>query len=263
MVQPTGTGAQRSLPDAPIATEAKPAAPPPRPPKRGTFRKWRARLIVLLLLAAAVVAFLQISGGRVTQAARIDLTTVTLTAQPIAIQTPLPGPVTSVAVTAQQHVKKGAKLGTIDVTTTNSQGKQVVTEEILTAPQAGIVIDDPLPVGSTLQPGIPFLELYDPAKMTFVTNVKLPNVPELGRGMVASLKAEGFNRTIKATVERVVPRVSTDTSTTKVPADSMRVVLVPASAKEVAGLVPGMRFTGTVDTRTGDSSRVKLVSMAG
>jgi multidrug resistance efflux pump len=213
------------------------------------------------MLAAAVFVFLQISGGRVTQASRIDLTTVTLTAQPIPVETPLAGQVTAVSVIAQQRVKEGEKLGTVEITTTNSQGKPVLRDLTLTAPQAGIVIDDPVTVGSTLAPGVPFVELYDPTKLTFVTNVKLLSVPELAPGMVADLKAEGIDRTVKATLQRIVPRVGPD-DTSKVPADSLRVVLVPASAHEVASLVPGLRFTGTVDTRTGDPSRSKFVSMS-
>jgi hypothetical protein len=43
----------------------------------------------------------------------------------------------------------------------------------------------------------------------------------------------------------------------------LRVVLVPQDAKAVAGLVPGMRFTGSVDTRTGEPGRSRLVHLGG
>jgi biotin carboxyl carrier protein len=215
------------------------------------------------MLAAAVFVFVRISGGRVTQAARIDLTTVTLTAQAIPVESALAGQVTAVSVTAQQRVRQGDKLGVIEVTTTNSQGKAVVTERTLTAPHAGIAVDEPVPVGATLQPGLPFVELYDPSKLTFVTDVKLPSVSDLAPGMVAELKADGLSRTVEATVQRIVPNVGTDASAGKVAAGALRVVLVPTSAKEVTGLVPGLRFTGTVDTRTGDPDRAKFVSMPG
>jgi multidrug resistance efflux pump len=258
MVQPTQTGAQRSAPGAPAAAEA---APPPRPPRRGSFRKWRARFIVLLMLAAAVFVFLRLSEGRATDASRIDLRTVTLTAQAIPVETPRAGQVTAVSVSAQQRVKEGDKLGTLQVTTTNSQGRPVLSTLTLTAPRAGIVVEEPVTMGSTLQPGQPFVELYDPAKLTFVTNVPLESLPELAPGMTASLEAEGIDRTVKATVQRIVPRVGTIDDSDDVPRNALRVVLVPASAQEVSGLVPGLRFTGSIDTRTGDPDRTKFVSM--
>jgi multidrug efflux pump subunit AcrA (membrane-fusion protein) len=147
------------------------------------------------------------------------------------------------------------------VTTTNSQGRPVLSTLTLTAPRAGIVVEEPVTMGSTLQPGQPFVELYDPAKLTFVTNVPLESLPELAPGMTASLEAEGIDRTVKATVQRIVPRVGTIDDSDDVPRNALRVVLVPASAQEVSGLVPGLRFTGSIDTRTGDPDRTKFVSM--
>ena len=263
MVQPIGGNPQDAADpiEEPRAAEPPRQQPPPSRPARGSLRRWRARLIVLLLLAAAVLLFLKISSDRATAANRIDLGTVTLTAQPIPVEVAQPGQVTSVSVTAQQRVAEGQRLGTIEVTSTDSQGDPKVTKINVTAPHGGVVVDLPATVGSTLQIGQPFLELYDPTQLTFRTMVPLEDLPEIAPNMTATLKAEGIDRTVRAKVQRIVPRVgSTDTTTNDNP-NAMQVVLTPASATEVQGLVPGLRFAGYVDTVTGVPGTPRLVSM--
>jgi hypothetical protein len=116
-------------------------------------------------------------------------------------------------------------------------------------------------VGSTLQPGQPFVELYDPTKLTFSGEVPLKDLPEISPGMVATLRTEGLKGTVKATVQRVVPRVGSGQNDVK--PGFLRVVLVPKSEKDVAGLVPGLRFTGTVDTGTGRPDHRRLLYIGG
>ncbi|GIF22874.1 multidrug resistance efflux pump [Actinoplanes tereljensis] len=240
---------QSAVTEAPV-TPQKPRKPPGR---------WRARLIVLFMVAAAVVVFVRLTAIRKTDAALVDLGTVTLTAQPIPVETPRPGQVTEVSVRAEQVVKAGAKLGVVEVTTTDSDGEPVLKKLTLVAPRDGIVVDQPVTMGSTLQPGQPFVELYDPAELTFITDVPVADLPELSAGMVAKLEAKGLDRTVKATVQRIVPRVTGADEAGAAPG-FLRMVLLPASATEVRDLVPGMRFTGAVDTRTGPAGP-KLVAL--
>jgi multidrug resistance efflux pump len=263
MVQPAGTSSQDADPiQSPRPVEPGPEPPPPVPAARGgRLRKWRARFIVLVLLAAAILLFLRISTDRATDANHIDLGTVTLTAQSIPVEVPQTGLVTAVSVTAQQRVSSGQKLGTIEVTSTDAQGDPKTTKVGLTAPRAGIVVDLPATVGSTLQPGQPFLRLYDPAQMTFESNVPLEDLPELAPTMIATLKTESLGHTVRAKVQRVVPRVGDDATASGANPNALRVVLVPASTQDVQGLVPGLRFTGYVDTITGVPGTPRLVSM--
>ncbi|MFD0522125.1 hypothetical protein [Paractinoplanes durhamensis] len=101
------------------------------------------------MLAAAVVVFIRLTSIRQTNASLVDLGTVTLTAQPIPVETPQPGQITEVAVKAEQAVTAGTKLGIIEVTTTDSDGKPVLRKITLVAPRAGIVVDRPATMGST------------------------------------------------------------------------------------------------------------------
>jgi multidrug resistance efflux pump len=247
---------------APVAPESGADAPPPPParPKGATFRKWRARFLVLLLIAAAVFAFMKVSQSQAANAAEIDLGTVQLTSQVVPVETPQPGQVISVDVAAEERVVAGKQLGTVEITTTNSQGKPVKQTLAIRAPRDGIVVDDPVTVGSTLQPGQPFVQLYDPKKVYFTGQVPLKDLPELAPGMVATLRAEGLKKPISAVLQRAVPRVGT--SQTDVPAGAMRVVLVPRNLAQVTGLVPGLRFTGTIDTTTVPAGKKRLVYVA-
>jgi multidrug resistance efflux pump len=256
MVQPRGT----SAPEADPIEAPNVPAPTRRPPNRGSFRKWRARLIVLLLVVAAVLIFIRISASRTTESHRIDLGTVTMTAQPIPVEVAQTGLVTAVSVVALQKVTAGQKIGTVEVTGTDADGDPKVRKVTVTAPSAGIVVDQPATVGSTVQPGQPFLRLYDPAQVTFITAVSLKNLPEIAPSMTATLQAEGIDRKVRAKVQRVVPRVGTDGTAAGVNPNTLPLVLVPASASEVQGLVPGMRFTGYVDTVSGTPGSGRLVS---
>ena len=260
MARPTIAAPPPSGADAQVDPPGPAALPSPR--NRRSVRKWRARLIVLIMLAAAVVIFVRITADRTTDAALIDLGTVTLTAQPIPVETPRPGQVTEVSVKAEQTVRAGAKLGVIEVTTTDSDGEPVLSKVTLVAPRAGVVVDQPVTMGSTLQPGQPFVELYDPAELIFETDTQLENLPEISPGMVAELEAKGIDRTVRATVQRIVPKVADDDESGTAPG-YLRMILVPASAEEVRGLVPGLRFTGSVDTRTGGPTQPRLVALPG
>jgi multidrug resistance efflux pump len=256
MVMPTATGSQE-----PVAPESGSDRPPAVRQRRGTFRKWRARFIVLVLIAAAVYVGLRINQVKAGDAAQIDLGTLTLTSQVIPVETARAGQVTSVDVSAGQKISAGQQVGAIQVTTTNSEGKPVLSTVALTAPRGGIVVDNPVTLGSALQPGQPFVEMYDPAKFYFSGQIPLKDLPEIAPGMVATLQAEGLDGTVKAVVQRAVPRVGDSQSDVK--SDHMRVILVPRNGNDVAGLVPGLRFTGYVDTTTGDPSRSRLVHLRG
>jgi multidrug resistance efflux pump len=256
MVTPAATGSQE-----PVIPEPGSQRPAPRRDRRGTFRKWRARFIVLILIAAAVYVGLKVNQTKSGEAAQIDLGTVTLTSQAIPVETSRSGLVVSVDVSAAQKVTAGQQVGTLQVTTTNSQGNPVVSTVKLTAPSDGVVVDDPVTVGSTVQPGVPFAELYDPAKFTFAGPVPLDDLPQIGPGMVATLHAEGLKGNIKAVVDRLVPPVGTAKADAK--SGHMQVVLVPQNKNDVAGLVPGLRFTGTVDTRTGSPNSKHFVRLGG
>jgi hypothetical protein len=157
--------------------------------------------------------------------------------------------VTAVSVTAGESVVTGQRVGVIRVTTTNSSGHAVLSQRVLRAPRAGVVVDDPLTIGSTLQPGIGFVVLYDPADLTLVTDVPLSYLPAVAPGMTAKLHANGVPGTVDAVLDRAVPRVGA--SQDDVAPDHLELIFRPQNAAQVSRLIPGLRFTGSIDTRSG------------
>ena len=231
------------------AAMAEPTVPRVRPDRSTRLRKWRNRLIVLMMVVVAAAAGLTIIRSQASKASRLDLGELRLTSQPIPVETSLPGLVTAVDVKAGQRVALGQHLGSLRVTTTNSTGHAVLSSRVLTAPRSGIVVDDPVTIGSTLEPGIGFLTLYDPADLTLVTSVPLSYLHEVAPGMIATLTATGVPGSIHAVLQRAVPRIGLNQ--TDVLADHLELVFVAENASQVARLIPGLQFTGSIDTNTG------------
>ena len=232
--------------------DAAPDSPPPSAGKNSFFRgarKWRNRAIVLVMIAAAAFGAVQLINYQSARSAKLALGDVLLTSQPIPVEASQPGLVTSVSVHAGDLVRDGQPLGTMDVTTTNAKGHAVTDQQLLRAPRDGVVVDDPLTVGSTLQPGASFVQIYDPADLRLVTSVPLSYLPRISVGMTAELTAPGVPGVVTAVLQRAVPRVGT--SDQDVPKGSLQLVFIASNDAQVAKLIPGLRFHGTIDTGTG------------
>jgi HlyD family secretion protein len=221
-------------------------ARPARGRPRGSWRTWRARAIVVLMIAVAVPAGTRLAASRDHRLAQFDLGAVTLTAPAIGVESDQVGRIRTVDVAAQEQVVAGQRLGTVVVTTVAGNGRTRYRTVTLNAPADGIISGEPRPVGGIVQPGVPFVQMYDPAELTFDAAIRVDDLGELSTGMVATLRAKGLRQPIAAVVERVVPRIGTADDQTR-----MHVVLTPRTPADVARLVPGLRFTGTVDTRSG------------
>jgi multidrug resistance efflux pump len=221
----------------------------PRRDRRTILRRWWARFLVLAMIVAAVLFGQQIIKGQDARDAAIDLGTVTLTSQSIPVESVVPGQVTAVAVVPGQHVTAGQRLGELLSTTTDSTGAIVDHRYPVTAPRDGIVVDDPVTVGSSLAPGLPFAKLYDPTAIRFEAQLTAAELAQITPGMTAELTPAGLETKVRAVVLRAVP-VVTDADETTPRSSRITLLLAPADPSQVAGLLPGLRLTGTVDTRT-------------
>lgn len=200
------------------------------------------------MVVAAVFGGIRIAERREQDASLIDIGLVTLTAHPVPVETIHPSRVYMVSVRAQQEVTAGQELGRVDSITTTDSGRTIQRHVILRAPIDGIVSYDPAAVGTTLQLGEPFVHLYDPNQLTLVASVPLRELPKLAPGMTATLRGADLPDPVYAVVSRVIPRVG-DAATQPQP-DSLAVELLPVRRDYVAKLLPGLRFSGTVDPDT-------------
>jgi HlyD family secretion protein len=212
------------------------------------WRRWRARLLVLVMSATAILGGSRIAELREHNARLINIGVVTLTAHPVPVETIHPSRVYMISVRAQQQVMAGQELGRVSSITTTDSGRTIQRNVILRAPIDGIVSYDPAPVGTLLQLGEAFVHLYDPDRLTLVANFPLAQLPKLTPGMTATLWGADLPYPIYAVVGRVIPRVG-DASLEAQP-DHLPVELLPVRRDYVSKLLPGLRFTGTVDPGT-------------
>jgi biotin carboxyl carrier protein len=229
-----------------------PGEPPAAPPERrrgATLRRWWARFLVVALIVAAVLLGQRVIDSQAARDAALDLGTVRLTSQAIPVESAAAGMVTSVSIVPGQHVTAGQQLGELLSTATDAEGEVVQRRHPVTAPRDGVVVDDPVTVGSTLQPGVAFAELYDPGALRLVAEVPAAQLVQITPGMRAELGTDGLDREIRAVVLRAVPAVPE--ADERVPRTTrFELWLAPEDPAQVAGLIPGLQLTGSVDTRT-------------
>lgn len=248
---PTATdqAAPRLLP-APPSPADPPRAHRAAPRRKRARRSWTAWLLLLLVLAGAGYGGYRLVDQRVAAASQLDLDTVVLTAVPVPVGSPDAALVAAVEVVAGQSVPAGTELATIQLTASDG----VTNEVTLTAPNGGTVLTVDAQPGSVVRAGEPVVTLYDPAAMTFETQVPVEDVEGLAAGMTATISGPGVTSPVQATVDRVLPVIDSAGS----PTTTLTVVLVPVDPAAVAQLVPGVPLRGTLDTTSGagDASSV-------
>ena len=212
-----------------------------RPARRR--RSWSAWLLLLLVVAAATYGGYRLVDYRVAGAAQVDLERVTLVAAPVPVGSPDAAVVRSVDVAPGATVTAGSTLAVIQLTVAGG-----VTETVtLTAPLDGNVVRVDARPGSVVRAGEAVVTLYDPATLTFETELPVTVVEDLETGMTADVSGPGLSRPVEAVVDRVVPVIDPATTETT----TMTVVLVPADPSSVQHLVPGVPLTGSLDTTSG------------
>jgi multidrug resistance efflux pump len=239
-----------ATPDAPgtPAEPAAPAAPPKTRSVRGFLRVLRTFVVVAALVAGAVLGGTYIVDQRMAAKAFVELNGAVLTARPVLVGSADAGVVAQVLVAERDTVAAGQELARVTLTANGTSATPQT--RVLRAPTAGTVSAVNVAVGGVARAGEPVVTLYDPAGLTFNVDVPLADLRKLRLGMTASITGPGLNRPITATLEHVVPRVGTEDPLSA--SDRLTVVLAPreADVARVRKLVPGLRFTATVDTKT-------------
>jgi multidrug resistance efflux pump len=228
---------------APAETDVERPARPPR----SRLRVVRTFLVVTALLGGAAVGGTYLTQQRLAARAFVDLGTAVLTAQAVPVGTTEAGVVTTVVVAERDTVTAGQELARIRLTAVGPIPQP--RTQILRAPTAGTVSAVNVAAGEIARAGEPVITLYDEGKLTFNVEVPVELLRRLRLGMAATVEGPGLGRPIAATFDRVVPKIGGDPLTAT---DRLTVVLVPtaADAGRVRTLVPGLRFTATVDTDT-------------
>jgi hypothetical protein len=238
-VPPTGSGGHdtKVYPVTPQRTRSERHR---RSGHRGFVARVRTIVVVVVLLGVAGASGYQIIRHRLADQAFVNLGSVVLTADAVAVGFAEAVVVNTVSVAQHARVTAGQELATV---TTAVGGK-----ETLKAPVAGTVAAIKVGVGGVARGGEPVVTLYDQARLTFQAEVPLPELRRMRLGMTAYIEGPGLGKRVIAKLDHVVVVVGADQTTT----DKLTVVLLPTAAERatVSTLVPGLRFNAKVDTNT-------------
>jgi hypothetical protein len=223
-----------------------PTVGPPQPPadtSRG--RRWRGRLLVLLLIAGFVaLGFRQVDLHR-ENARQVALDDVTLTADPVEVYMSWTGVVQQLAVRPGQAVRRGDLLMTVDPGSLVPGGPSFPVQRVV-APTDGVVSDLEVRPGSSVRTGELGVRLYQPSELSFRAVLASDAVPNLEVGDTGELSA-GRLGPIRVQLTRIQPLLTGDPDQQQ----TSTLVFTPVDPGIVTQLVPGLHFRGYVDRDSG------------
>jgi len=127
----------------------------------------------------------------------------------------------------------------------HEEAKVGLSHASILAPFDGIVIERYVDPGDTASPGLPLLQLYDPARLRLEAHVRAGLAVELQVGSAVTVELE-FVGTVRAKVEEIVPQAHTGS----------RSFLVKATLPQDLKLFPGV--FGRLLLDSGDRQRIAV-----
>jgi multidrug resistance efflux pump len=233
----------------------------------------RTFLATVVLLAGAAAGGTYVVTHRLADAAYVSLEDAVLTADALPVGSTGAGVVTEVLVAEQARVAAGQELARVRLAedpASTPRGPQV---ETLRAPMPGTVSRIDIAVGGVMSAGEPIVTMYDHTKLSFEAKATEEQLRDLRLGMAARITGPGLGRPVSATLDHVKPRGGGAppplldaplTEEQKIAHEQLTVVLVPRTddVDAVSALVPGLRYTVQVDTKTA-VGRTPAVNSAG
>jgi multidrug resistance efflux pump len=231
----------------------------------------RTFLVTVLLLAGATAGGTYVVTHRLAESAFVSLDDAVLTAEALPVGSTGAGVVTEVLVTGQTRVAAGQELARVKLAEDPVLRTRQPETETLQAPVPGTVSKIDIAVGGVVSAGEPVVTLYDHAKLSFHAKATEEQLRGLRLGMAARITGPGIDRPVLAVLDHVEPRVGPDplsdaplTEEQKETHEQLTVVLLPRTDQvdTVSALVPGLRFTADIDTKTA-VGRTPAVNSAG
>jgi multidrug resistance efflux pump len=243
--------------------ENRPASPDSGQRRAGSrLPAARTFLVTVLLLGGATAGGAAVVSHRLAAGAFVTLEDAVLTADALPVGAIGSGVVTDVLVTGQTRVAAGQQLARVKLTDDPSVRPPAAPQpdvETLRAPVPGTVSAIDIAAGGVVGAGEPVVTMYDHSKLSFNAKATEDQLRELRLGMTARITGPGLSRPLPATVDHVAARIGPDplsdaplTEEQEADHKQLTVVLVPRTdaVDTVSALVPGLRFTAAIDTKT-------------
>nr|BFE70540.1 hypothetical protein GCM10020092_038410 [Actinoplanes digitatis] len=201
----------------------------------------------------------------------MTLNDAVLTADALPVGSTGPGVVTEILVADQTRVAAGQPLARVRLAPDPAATSRQPRVETLRAPVPGTVSKVDIAAGGVTGAGLPVITLYDHTKLSFDVKATEDELRELRLGMAAKISGPGLDRPVPVTVDHVEARIGADplsdaplTEEQRAVYERLTVVLVPRTdtVDTVSTLVPGLRFTAEIDTKTA-AGRTPAVNGAG
>lgn len=231
----------------------------------------RTFLVTMLLLGGAAAGGTYVVEHRLADSAFVSLDEAVLTADALPVGSTGAGVVTEVLVTEQSRVAAGQELARVKLAADPARGADRPETEVLRAPMAGTVSQIDVALGGVVGAGEPVVTLYDHTRLSFRVKATEEELRDLRLDMAARITGPGLDRPVAARLDHVEPRVGPDplsdaplTEEQKVAHEQLTVVLMPRTdnVDTVSALVPGLRFTAAIDTKSA-VGRTPAVNSAG
>jgi len=205
---PSGDGFAR-----PAGAPAPEAAPQPAARRRPGFLTRRVLLPVLgvVLVVAAIVAFNTYRTGQLY----VSTDNAQLTGQPVQVGAMNPGQVVAVMPNIGAAVHKGDVIAQVALPSQigvgqNGQPKMGFlgagdTRVDVQAPIDGVVIAEPVAVGSNVAAGQPIVSIVDPSQLWVNANIEETNIARVRVGQPVTVHVDALGTDVPGKVEAVTP----------------------------------------------------------
>ncbi len=251
-----GPRASSSLQPAWIDPEEMPFTPQPRPGNPIASRIFSLGVLGVFLAAIAWLIVPEVH-FRVVHQDEVQFSGGILTAQGVPL-----GPLEAAVVeeilvddlSPDATIAAGTPLARLRTRGTSDDGTTVYYD--VSAPFDARLVSIGAPEGSTTQPGIPVLTVYDPNEMMVIVTVNQDDLDMLRQGMAVSLHSELFGEAVAGELVAAVPILGTAHD----PVSSTLVNLkIRPNLDQIDDLLPGLQFDVVIDLDSAPRSAPQLL----
>lgn len=236
--------------------EEMPFTPQPRPGNPIASRVFSLAVLAVFVVAIAWLIVPEVH-FRVVHQNEVQFSTGILTAQGVPL-----GPLEAAVVEdvlvddlePDAVIPAGTPLARLRTGEVDPAGESVYYD--VSAPFDARLVSIGAPEGSTTQPGIPVLTVYDPTEMMVIVTVNQADLDLLRQGMTVSMHSPLFDSAVDGVLVAAVPILGTVHEPT---ASTLVNLKIRPDASQIGDLLPGLQFDVVIDLDSVPTSAPQLL----
>lgn len=251
-----GPRAAPNLQPAWVDPEEMPFTPQPRPGNPIASRVFSLGVLAVFVAAIAWLIVPEVH-FRLVHQNEIQFSSGILTAQGVPL-----GPLEAAVVeeilvddlSPDVTIAAGTPLARLRTGTVDLAGKAVYYD--VSAPFDARLVSIGAPEGSTTQPGIPVLTVYDPTEMMVIVTINQNDLDLLRQGMAVALHSNLFDGAVAGELVAAVPILGTAHDPT---ASTLVNLKIRPDLSQIDDLLPGLQFDVVIDLNSVPASAPQLL----